>query len=151
MGLMTGLFAVAGLAVAAIPFQSARAVEGIERNVAVLRWLDKSTARVQTIRVPVNETVRVENLEMIVRSCVVRPPEEPPESAAFLDISEIRPGEGTSEVFRGWMFASSPALSAMEHPIYDVWVLGCEENDGSQKGDAKGADGKDGAAASSAK
>ena len=54
-----------------------------------------------------------------------KPPEETPESAAFLDISEIRVGEPTVTVYRGWMFASSPAIAAMEHPVYDVWVLDC--------------------------
>ena len=103
----------------------AQAVEGLEREVALLRWLDKSTARVDTIEVPVNETVHIENLELIVRACVERPPEEPPESAAFLDVWERRSGEPAAEVFRGWMFASSPALSAMEHPIYDLWVIDC--------------------------
>ena len=99
----------------------------IERDTAVLRWLDKVTARVDTIVIPVNKSVRVQTLEIIVRACLERPPEEPPESAAFLDVSEVKPGEPTAEVFRGWMFASSPALSAMEHPVYDLWVLDCRD------------------------
>lgn len=99
----------------------------IEREVAVLRWLDKVTGRVDTLQVPVNETVRVQTLEIIVRACLERPPEEPPESAAFVDVYEVKPGEPTAEVFRGWMFASSPALSAMEHPVYDLWVLDCRD------------------------
>ncbi len=103
------------------------AAGSIEREVAVLRWLDKVTARVDTIAVPVNRSVRVQTLEIIVRACLERPPEEPPESAAFLDVSEVKPGEPTAEVFRGWMFASSPALSAMEHPVYDLWVLDCRD------------------------
>ena len=53
-------------------------------------------------------------------------PEETPESAAFIDVWEVRPGEAAASMFRGWMFASSPALNALEHPVYDVWVLGCE-------------------------
>lgn len=109
--------------------QQGPANTGLEREIARLRWLDKTTGRVQTIDVPVTAAVRIQSLEIIVRSCVERPPEEPPESAAFLDISEIRPGEPTAEVFRGWMFASSPALSAMEHPVYDVWVLDCLNRD----------------------
>ena len=54
------------------------------------------------------------------------PPEEPPESAVFLEIVEIRPDEDPAPLFTGWMFASSPALSALEHPVYDVWVLECK-------------------------
>lgn len=95
-------------------------------GVAVLQALDKVTARVTTLEAPLGETVRYETLEIIARACDKRPPEEPPESAAFLDIWEQRPGEPVQGVFRGWMFASSPALSAMEHPVYDVWVLDCK-------------------------
>ena len=93
--------------------------------VAVLQGLDKVTARVSTIEAPVGEIVRFGTLEIITRTCDKRPPEEPPESAAFLDIREVRRGEAAVALFRGWMFASSPALSALEHPVYDVWVLGC--------------------------
>lgn len=104
----------------------------LQRDTAVLRWLDKSTARVRTIEVPVNQTTTINTLEFIVRACLERPPEEPPESAAFLDVWERKPGEPVAEVFRGWMFASSPAVSAMEHPIYDLWVLACKDGgDGS--------------------
>jgi hypothetical protein len=97
------------------------------RAIAVLRWLDKMTARVRTIEVPVNETTTIQTLEFIVRACLERPPEEPPESAAFLDVWDRKPGEPVSEVFRGWMFASSPAISAMEHPVYDLWVMACKD------------------------
>ncbi|MDA0241324.1 MAG: DUF2155 domain-containing protein [Proteobacteria bacterium] len=96
--------------------------------IAVLQALDKVTARVSTVTAPVGQTVRFGTLEIIVRTCDKRPPEEPPESAAFLDISETRPGESVANVYRGWMFASSPALSAMEHPVYDVWVLDCRSD-----------------------
>lgn len=95
-------------------------------DVAVLQGLDKVTARVSTIEAPVGEVVKFGGLEIIARHCDKRPPEETPESAAFLDIWEVREGEAAISLFRGWMFASSPALSAMEHPVYDVWVLDCK-------------------------
>ena len=94
-------------------------------DTAVLQALDKVTARVSTLDAPIGETVRFGTLEIIARTCDKRPPEETPESSAFLDIAEARSGEPTANVFRGWMFASSPALSALEHPVYDVWVLDC--------------------------
>ncbi len=94
-------------------------------DTAVLQTLDKVTARVSTFDAPVGQTVRFGTLAIIARTCDKRPPEEQPESAAFLDIAEVRPGEPTVSVFRGWMYASSPALSAMEHPVYDVWLLDC--------------------------
>jgi len=102
-------------------------------EVAVLQGLDKVTARVSTIDAPVGAPVRFGTLEIIARTCDKRPPEETPESAAFLDIWEIRPGESAQSLFRGWMFASSPALSAMEHPVYDVWVLDCVNSDESSE------------------
>ena len=100
-------------------------------DTAVLQGLDKVTARVSEFEAPVGRTVRFGTLEIVVRHCDKRPPEEPPESAAFLDVWEVRPGEPARSVFRGWMFASSPALSAMEHPVYDVWVLDCVNRESS--------------------
>ena len=94
-------------------------------NIVVLQGLDKVTARVHTFEAPLLSTIRFGTLEIIARRCDKRPPEETPESAAFLDILEVRQGEPTQSLFRGWMFASSPALSALEHPVYDVWVLDC--------------------------
>jgi len=94
-------------------------------DIVVLQGLDKVTARVYTLQAPLDAVVRFGTLEIIARKCDKRPPEETPESAAFLDISEVRHGEPTVSLFRGWMFASSPALSALEHPVYDVWVLDC--------------------------
>ncbi len=94
-------------------------------SMAVLQGLDKVTARVSTFEAPVGDTVRFGTLEIIARSCDKKPPEEQPESAAFLDVWEVRPNEPAASVYRGWMFASSPALAAMEHPVYDVWVIDC--------------------------
>ena len=95
-------------------------------NMAILQGLDKVTARVSTFPAPIGQTVKFGTLEIITRTCDKRPPEETPESAAFLDVWEVRPGESAASVYRGWMFASSPALAAMEHPVYDVWVLDCK-------------------------
>ncbi|WP_142849799.1 DUF2155 domain-containing protein [Telmatospirillum sp. J64-1] len=104
---------------------AARAAD-MPMDIAVLQALDKATARVQKLRVPVGEAVRFGTLQIIARTCRERPPEEQPESAVFLDVWESRQGEAAEGVFRGWMFASSPGLSAMEHPVYDIWVIGCE-------------------------
>ena len=93
---------------------------------AVLRGLDKTTARMQTFDAPVGGTVQFGRLAITVRQCQKHPPEEPPESAAFLVVNETRPGDtAPTTVFSGWMFASSPALSALQDPVYDVWVLDC--------------------------
>ena len=120
---MTLKKAVAALIVSLVIAPAAKAEP---YRTAVLRGLDKVTARVTTIRAQLGETVHFGTLEIIVRHCDKRPPEETPESAAFLDVWEVRPGEAAIDLFRGWMFASSPALNALEHPVYDVWVLDCE-------------------------
>lgn len=93
--------------------------------IALLQALDKVTARVITLQAPVGETVRFGTLEIRAAVCEKRPPEETPDSAAFLDIVEQRAGQAPVEVFRGWMFASSPGLSPMQHPVYDLWVVDC--------------------------
>lgn len=92
----------------------------------ILQGLDKITARVSTFEAPIEELVRFGTLEIIARTCYKAPPEENPESAAFLEIIEVRPDEPPAPLFTGWMFASSPALSALEHPVYDVWVIDCK-------------------------
>lgn len=97
-------------------------------DTAILQGMDKVTGRVMTIEAPVGSTVHFGTLEFIVRTCRKRPPEESPEAAAFLDIWEVRNNEAAVGLFRGWMFASSPALSALEHPVYDIWELDCEDS-----------------------
>ncbi|MBB42961.1 MAG: hypothetical protein CMM44_04255 [Rhodospirillaceae bacterium] len=92
---------------------------------AVLQGLDKVTARISEFTVPAGQSVHFGSLHITVRDCFKRPPEETPESAAFLEISDRGIPEKPVRFFSGWMFASSPALSALEHPVYDVWVVDC--------------------------
>ena len=94
--------------------------------IAVLRTLDKITGRAHTIEVPVDQETKFGTLTITVKACYKRPPEETPERAAFLIIYDEKPDEPPEKYFSGWMFASSPALSALEHPVYDLWVLDCE-------------------------
>ena len=98
----------------------------IQTDTAVLRALDKVTARVQTLRVPVGLPVKFGRLEILAKSCYTRPPEETPESSVLLEIVKTGVKGATDKVFDGWMFASSPDLSAMDDPVYDIWVLACE-------------------------
>lgn len=97
-------------------------------DTAILQGMDKVTGRVMTIEAPVGSTVHFGTLEFIVRTCRKRPPEESPEAAAFIDIWEIRSGESAASMYRGWMFASSPALSSLEHPVYDIWEVDCADS-----------------------
>ncbi len=100
-------------------------------TVALLQGLDKTTARISKFEAPVDHSVRFGTLVITVRACVKRPPEEPPQTAAFLIIDKVQPASTTVEakrVFSGWMFASSPAVSALEDPIYDVNLLDCKSS-----------------------
>lgn len=95
--------------------------------VAMLQGLDKITARTTALRLPMGEEVAYGTLRITARACLTTPPTEPPESAVFLEIKVADPGAETRVPFTGWMFASSPSLSALEHPVYDVWLVRCDE------------------------
>lgn len=99
-----------------------------EMNIAVLRTIDKVSARTRTFDVPVDKTVKFgSSLFIRLRACRKSSPIDQPESAAFLQIWEKKPTDDKSHwVFSGWMFASNPSLSAMDHPVYDVWVIDCK-------------------------
>jgi hypothetical protein len=102
----------------------------VPMDTVVLQGLDKITARVSTIKVPVGQTVNFGALQITARACDKHPPEEAPEAAAFLEVVEVEPDEKPVLRFSGWMFASSPALSALEHPVYDLVVLDCMNANG---------------------
>lgn len=95
-------------------------------QLAVLRALEKVTARITDLEAPIDQVVAFHSLAIKVRTCNKRPPEETPETTVFIEIDERRPSGETVRLFSGWMFASSPGLSALEHPVYDVWVIDCK-------------------------
>ena len=101
---------------------------GVKRMV-VLRGLDKVTGRAIDINAPSGMPVKFGTLIITARYCYMVPPEEPPETTAFLQIDETKRGEPTKRLFSGWMFASTPALNALEHPVYDVWVITCKTDE----------------------
>jgi hypothetical protein len=123
--------ALAGIVLAAGAVASAGAADMIPEPTAQLQGLDKTTARVSQFDAAVGATVRFGNLSVVVRDCRRSPPEERPENAAFVEIYEDRPGEAKERLFSGWMFSSSPALSALEHAVYDVNLLACRPASGS--------------------
>jgi hypothetical protein len=96
----------------------------IDQPVAMLQALDKITARVRRLPIKVGQTVNFGSLSVQVDACRKAPPEDPPESAAFLKITDGK-SDTPRVVFSGWMFSSSPALSAMDDPVYDIWVIDC--------------------------
>lgn len=95
-----------------------------------LQSLDKTTARTMTFEARVGSTIKFGPLYIRTQACRKAPPMEQPESAAFLQVWEVDlKTEEPQWVFSGWMFASSPALSPMDHPVYDVWVIDCIAED----------------------
>ncbi len=126
--LLNRLPAVVALLLAAAP------AAAVPMEKAILQGLDKITARVSTIEAAVGQQVAFGALVITVRACDKRPPEEPPESAAYLEVVERRVNEEPKTVFSGWMFASSPAVSALEHPVYDIWVLDCISSSTAESG-----------------
>lgn len=114
------LAAVLGL-LGAVPAQARE----IDMNTVQMQAMDKITGRVSVIEAPVNSEIRFGSFSIVVRACKARPPEETPENYAFVDVVDNYNGENPVNIFKGWMLSSSPALNAVEHPIYDVWLLQC--------------------------
>ena len=104
---------------------------GPGKAVAELQGLDKVTARSRRFYAPVGEMTRFGTLEITVGDCLVNTPDAPPESAAYLTIIDHKPGQPEQKLFAGWMFASTPALSALDDGVYDVRVLSCTMLQGS--------------------
>jgi len=100
--------------------------------VVTLSALDKITTQLSNIEVKRDQTVLFGTLEITLRHCKKSPPEEAPETVAFLEIMDVGHDNLKTRVFSGWMFASSPALSPLEHPVYDVWVKDCKIISGSE-------------------
>ena len=101
------------------------AASGIDKNTAKMQAMDKITGRVSVIYVPVGGAVNFGSLSIAVRACKTRPEEETPDNFVFADIADKTLQGQDVNIFRGWMISSSPATNAVEHPIYDVWLLQC--------------------------
>jgi len=103
---------------------SANATE-ISTNAALMQAMDKVTGRVNKIIVPVKGEVTFGDFSLVLRSCKKRPAEETPENFAFIDVTDKSFGSEEYNIFRGWIISSTPGINAIEHPIYDVWLLEC--------------------------
>jgi hypothetical protein len=115
-----GLLTIASVVVAA-PAKAQR----IENQVAIFAALDKVTARIQKLEVKLGETQKFGALKITPRTCYSRPPTEPPKTTTFVEVDEIDIDGKQKRLFSGWMFAESPGLNAVEHPVYDVWLTEC--------------------------
>ncbi|KQO71464.1 hypothetical protein ASG63_18555 [Methylobacterium sp. Leaf94] len=102
------------------------AADKIKNPTAVFSGLDKITGRIVSFEVAVDETVQFGALQLTPRVCYSRPPTESPKTTGFLEVDEVTLDNKYRRIFTGWMFASSPGLHAIEHPIYDVWLVDCK-------------------------
>ena len=102
------------------------AADKIKNPTAVFSGLDKITGRIVTFEVAIDETVQFGALQLTPRVCYTRPPTESPKTTGFLEVDEVTLDNKYRRIFTGWMFASSPGLHAIEHPIYDVWLMDCK-------------------------
>lgn len=118
-------FLLAGISLFA---KNAAAAE-IPTNAALMQAMDKVTGRVNKITIPVNTKISFGDFSFVLRACKKRPAEETPENFAFIDAADKSFGSEEYNIFRGWMLSSAPGMNAIEHPIYDVWLLECIDTD----------------------
>lgn len=97
-------------------------------TVLLMRGLDKITGRPTNITAPIGKPVTFATLTITARFCYSTPASETPETAAFVQIEDHRPDQPARRIFSGWMYGSSPGLNAVEHPLYDVWAISCNNN-----------------------
>ncbi|WP_061935562.1 DUF2155 domain-containing protein [Aureimonas sp. AU22] len=123
-----GLFAARVAAVLALAFAlpSIASAARVENETAVFSGLDKITGRITTFDVRINETVQFGALQVTPRACFTRTQDEAPKTDGFIEVDEITLEREIRRIFTGWMFADSPGLNAVEHPVYDVWLKDCK-------------------------
>ncbi len=115
----------AAVLVATVLASAPGSAERLKNKVAVFAALDKVTARISKLEVPLDQTVQFGALKVTPHSCFTRPPTEAPKTTAFVQVQEIKLDGTEQPIFNGWMFAQSPGLHAVEHPVFDVWLTDC--------------------------
>ncbi len=133
------LYAIALVVSAALPSAPALA-DRITHPTAVFSGLDKITGRIISFEVATNETVQFGSLQITERACYTRPATEAPQTITFAEVDEIDAKKQYKRIFSGWMFASSPGLNGIEHPVYDVWLTDCKGGIEVQKAPAETAE-----------
>ena len=118
---------VLGAMVAAAPFAIASAwADKIKHPTAVFEGLDKITGRIISFEVAIDETVQFGSLQITPRVCYTRPLTEAPRTDVFVEVDEVTEKKTYDRLFTGWMFAASPGLHGIEHPVYDIWLTDCK-------------------------
>ncbi len=121
--------ALTGLALAAL-LPSAVQAEKIKNKIAVFAALDKVTANISPLEIPIDEPMKFGALTITPRVCNTRPLTEQPVTSAFVEIDETQLDGSEKRIFTGWMFAESPGLHGVEHPVFDVWLTNCKMPEG---------------------
>ncbi|WP_291394183.1 DUF2155 domain-containing protein [Devosia sp.] len=114
--------------VAILALISPALAETIANPVAQFSGLDKITGRITTFDVYVNETVQFGALQITPRACYTRPPTETQRTSVFVEVDQVNLSGKIERIFTGWMFADSPALNAIDHAVYDIWLLDCKQS-----------------------
>ena len=120
------------LATTHLVFSISAQAQKIENPITTFAALDKVTARISPLKIRVGESVRFGALTVTPRVCYSRPPTEPPLTSAFVEVDEIKLTGEKQRIFTGWMFAQSPGLHAVEHPVFDVWLTSCKTDEPEQ-------------------
>jgi hypothetical protein len=124
-GRAASIFLGAALCVAPLAIGPASA-DKIKHPTAVFAGLDKITGRIIAFEVAIDETVQFGSLQITPRVCYTRPPTEAPQTDVFVEVDEIGEKKTYARIFTGWMFAASPGLHGIEHPVYDIWLTDCK-------------------------
>jgi hypothetical protein len=98
----------------------------IKHPTAVFSGLDKITGRIISFEAAMGETVQFGSLQITPRVCFSRPPTEAPQTDAFAEVDEVAVDHSAHRIFTGWMFADSPGMHGVEHPVYDIWLTDCK-------------------------
>ena len=118
---------ISGAAFILLALLSGAKAERIYNPIADFSGLDKITGRITTFSVDIDELVQFGTLRMRARACYTRPLTEAPQTDAFVEVQEVKQKGQVETIFSGWMFAASPGLHGVEHPIYDIWLSGCRQ------------------------
>lgn len=121
------------LTLAATPAEAAK----ITNDIAVFAALDKVTARVSELKITIDETTVFGALKITPRACYTRPPTQRPRTSVFVEIDEIQLDGKEERIFSGWMFAESPGVHGVEHPVFDVWLTNCRMLEGEASAESR--------------
>jgi hypothetical protein len=123
--LAAALMPAAATLVGVVIAPSSADAQRIENQTAVFAALDKVTARIRRLEAPLGQKEEFGALRITARACYSRPQTETPKTSTFVEIDEVLRDGQVQRIFSGWMFAESPGLNALQHPVFDLWLTEC--------------------------